>query len=537
MKKIQSKIEKVLDSKDKDGGTLSISKSDIPPLAQPPNSRQIYCFRKQHGVNLGSWFTLENWLTPSLFQHAVEPKSSEMDVLRGLGPQGAKSMLENHWSHFIDEGDWNWLVEHGINTVRIPVSYYHFLPGHPDLEVRQLMQGTEYESFAKVYVNAWKYVSTAIQSAHEHRIGVLIDLHAAPGAQNTDSHSGLSGGKAGLWDSKEYQRRTVQILVAIAREIGDYENVVGLELLNEPKNSNRLMSWYEEAIAAIRTGLGSQVQELPIYISDAWDTNWYSKYVNNHSNPASFLVLDHHLYRCFTPQDQSKSASQHAREVHPSNNGPSASMLANASRETQGSIVIGEWSAALNPASLSSYPDHGSKLAAQREWGHAQWESYEKYCAGWFFWTLKKEGGSDRGWCYYTAVEQGVLPAQADRFKAASVTGKHSFESLRAKGQMESQGAMQAHVGWWDQHSSNPNEFEHWRFEEGFDQGWEDCLAFYFGNSPTAGALFGSELGFVGPWKRLRTEGHRREKGDSKMVWEFEHGIEQAVYRFRPSVF
>lgn len=61
--------------------------------------------------------------------------------------------------------------------------------------------------------------------------------------------------------------------------------------------------------------------------------------------------------------------------------------------------------------------------------------------------------------------------------------------------------------------------------------GWEDCLAFYFGS--TTGELAGSELGFVGQWKRLRTEAHRKEKGDSNMVWEFEHGFEQAVGRFR----
>ncbi|KAJ3834913.1 glycoside hydrolase superfamily [Lentinula raphanica] len=528
MQKLQSKIVRVLDKRD---GEVN-APSNIPALVQPPTPRQIYHFRKQHGVNLGSWFTLENWLTPSLFQQAADPKSSEMDVLRGLGPQGAKSMLENHWAHLIDAGDWRWLVQHGINTVRIPVSYYHFLPGHPDPEIRRLMHGTEFEPFAEIYTNAWKYVvSNAIQAAREFHIGVLIDLHAAPGAQNTDSHSGLSGGKAGLWDSKEYQKRTVQILVAMAQEIVKYDNVVGLELLNEPKNNNRLMSWYDEAIGAIRAGLGNDAQDLPIYISDAWDTNWYSKYVNNHSNPASFLVLDHHLYRCFTNQDQSKSASQHANEVHPSNNGPSASMLANASKETQGSLVIGEWSAALDPASLSSYPDHGSKLAAQREWGVAQWEAYDKHCAGSFFWTLKKEG-QDRGWCYYTAVEQGVIPAQADRFKAAFREGKHSVQSLEAQGQMKHQEAMQAHVAWWSQHSSNPNEFEHWRFEEGFKQGWNDSMTFFFGGEE----LGGSEIGFWGQWKRLRTEAHRKERGNSKMVWEFEHGLEQAIRQFKETL-
>ncbi|KIK64643.1 glycoside hydrolase family 5 protein [Collybiopsis luxurians FD-317 M1] len=535
MKKVQSKIEKVLDSSDGSGGGVgpsykAASITTVPPLAQPPTSRQIYRFRKQRGVNLGSWFTLENWLTPSLFQEAAHPKSSEMDVLRGSSISVVKPMLENHWAHFVDRGDWTWLVEHGINTVRIPVSYFHFLPGHPDPEIRNLMRGTEYESYAEVYVNAWKYVVSAIETAQEFKIGVLVDLHGVPGAQNADAHSGLSGGRAGLWDSKEFQMKTVEILVAIAREVGRFDNVVGLELLNEPKNSNRLMSWYDEAIGAIRSRLGSL--DLPMYISDAWDTNWYSKYVNEHSTYSSFIVLDHHLYRCFTPEDHRKSASQHAGEVHPANNGPSASMIANAAKTTQGSIVIGEWSAALNPASLSSYPDDRSKISAQREWGHAQWECFDTLCGGWFFWTLKKEGRSDRGWCYYTAVEQGVLPAYADRFKSAF--GKHPVEGLRARGEGERQEAVSDHVGWWNSHSSNQKEFEHWRFEEGFSQGWEDCIAFFFGS--TDGELTGSEIGYVGQWKRVRTEAHRREKGESKMVWEFEHGFEQAVGRFRRAI-
>lgn len=56
-------------------------------------------------------------------------------------------------------------------------------------------------------------------------------------------------------------------------------------------------------------------------------------------------------------------------------------------------------------------------------------------------------------------------------------------------------------------------------------------MAFYFG-----GELTGSELGFIGQWKRLRTEAHRREKGNSEMVWEFEHGFEQAVGKFHRAV-
>jgi glucan 1,3-beta-glucosidase len=517
MKKLQSKIDEHFDGGTGSSGPGYAVSVNIPPLSQPPNIRDIYRYRKQRGVNLGSWFTLEDWLTPSLFGQAANPKSSEMDVLKGMGVDDAKEMLEKHWANFVDDGDWQWMTGHGINTVRIPVSYYHFLPGHPDPEVSSLMKSTDYEPFAEVYVNAWKYITDAIQKAAQHQIGVLVDLHSAPGSQNTDAHSGLSTGHAGLWDSDKWQRRTVKILKALAVEVSRFDNVVGLELINEPKDNPHLQAFYDQAIA----GIQSVCADMPFYVSDAWATDWYTGYVQQRSNPGLFLVLDHHLYRCFAGHDHSKSASQHAQEVHPSNpHGPSTSMLARISGQTGQSVVIGEWSSALNPASFSSYGSDDEKLAAQREWGHAQWEAYERFCGGYFFWTLKKEGHSDPGWCYYTAVEKGVLPP----FNARKPRGLPDFD----RGQHECQQAFNSHAGWWDNNSDNPGKFEHWRFQEGFMAAWTDSAAFY---------QYESELGFVGQWKKLRTEAHKRERGDGEMVWEFEHGYEQGVGKFKEAMY
>lgn len=157
-----------------------------------------------------------------------------------------------------------WLASQGINTVRLPIAYFHFLPGSPTHS--SLMSGTEYERHASAYTNAWPRITAAIEKAAQHDVGVLVDLHGAPGAQNTEGHSGLSKGKAGLWESKGDQKKTIEILVALAGELERYDNVVGLELLNEPKNSGKLQGFYEDAIKAVR-GKG---YDLPLYVSDAW---------------------------------------------------------------------------------------------------------------------------------------------------------------------------------------------------------------------------------------------------------------------------
>ena len=69
----------------------------------------------------GSWFVLERWIADSPFQHALQPAQSDLDVARGIN---AKQILERHWDAWMTEEDWVWISEHGINTVRIPVSCF-----------------------------------------------------------------------------------------------------------------------------------------------------------------------------------------------------------------------------------------------------------------------------------------------------------------------------------------------------------------------------------------------------------------------------
>lgn len=45
-------------------------------------------------------------------------------------------------------------------------------------------QGTVFESVSGAYVNAWPRVVRAINWAEKYGLGILVDLHGAPGSQN-----------------------------------------------------------------------------------------------------------------------------------------------------------------------------------------------------------------------------------------------------------------------------------------------------------------------------------------------------------------
>lgn len=405
-----------------------------------------------------------------------------------------------------------WLASHGINTVRLPIGYFHVLPGHPDPSVRKLMDGTEYEKYAAAYEGAWSRIERAIKTAGQHGIGVLVDLHAAPGAQNTDDHSGLNTGKAEMWDgfsASKNQKRTIAILTALAQSVSQYDNVVGLELLNEPKNSNRLQGFYSDAIKAIQSA-GGPAASLPLYIGDSWDLNHYSSWAASQSNASLFLVVDHHLYRCFTKEDHSTSASEHARRVHPTANGPTCNMLRGSSSKLGGSLIIGEWSSALNPGSLQGQ----NQEAAQKEWGHAQLAQYTSTLGGNYYWTLKKEGGQDSGWCLYTAIEKGVIPGDVGRPRSGASA---DFQAAHDQ-------AHGAHTNYWN---NNGAPGDHAQFSQGFHQGWKDAAAFWNASQ--------SLIGFAGQWSKVRTEAWKRSGGDAKTAWEFEHGAQQAIAAFNAS--
>ncbi|GAC96698.1 glycoside hydrolase [Pseudozyma hubeiensis SY62] len=531
--KVQSKFDQA--SGGGGGGGQPINSQAPPPTSvdAPPTRRDIYLYRKQRGVNLGSWFSLEGWLTPSLFQKAKDPKASELDVVAGMDATEAKAMLENHWDNFINEGDLQWMVDHGINTVRIPVGYFHFLAGHPNEQVRALLKDTDYEKYAPVYEGAYARIQRAIESAAARNVGVLIDLHGAPGGQGADGHCGVSHGKAALWNSSNDQQKTIQILKAMAAEYSRFENVVGLELLNEPKNSGRLQGFYDEAVAQIRS-VSPEAASLPLYLGDAWDTNHYTGYVGQRAAGNNPLVVDYHLYRCFTAEDHKMRCEDHARKLHPGTSplptsregcGDTAGWLQSMSHRCGGSLIIGEWSAALNPSSLHHLGGEDQQRPAKAEYAHNQWKSYDKFCAGYFFWTLKKEGPPDSGWGFYSAVEQGVLPQHLDPHRGQ----RKSVQELEGARQGAQDGALDGHTGYWQKQSGGP--YEHWRFAEGFNLAWNDSLGFMKADES-------NEIGFIGQWAKARTAAHAQAKGQgSNFIWEFEQGYQQGLMGFRAALY
>ena len=235
-------------------------------------------------------------------------------------------------------------------------------------------------------------------------------------------------------------------------------------------------------------------------------------------------VVDTHVYRCFTPEDLRKSGDQHAHEL-------SSGMLAwfrHLSSECRGNLIVGEFSAALNPSSYPPGCDDGEKDRQRRAFLRAELDLFEECCAGWFFWTYKKQEGWDAGWDLRNArladifpsfvgkrPYDGPMPSPHEREGAKNgALGNIVFSGWRDMDHSDVVFNADAHNNYWKDKAPY---HEPWRFEAGFCQGWDDGLLFF--DFRRGGSL--TELGFKGEWTRRRLAEYVAAHGGNSYNWEF----------------
>ncbi|TFY66581.1 hypothetical protein EVG20_g4506 [Dentipellis fragilis] len=217
----------------------------------PPVTAFQYGKQPIRGVNLGGWFVLEPWITPSIFQNTNNTDIvDEFTFGQFQEFDTALATLQEHWATWITADDFAQMAEAGLTHVRIPVGYWS-IPTN--------------QSVAPYIPGAWPYLLKALNWARNNSIHVIIDLHARQG------------------------RRTGTTTPASAR-IGGMVDVV--ELLNEAAGF-RGDNW----ASAVRQ-----------FWQDGYNTSW----TNFMTSPsAQGVLMDYHEYQIFSDGELSRSQDQH----------------------------------------------------------------------------------------------------------------------------------------------------------------------------------------------------------------------------------
>ena len=336
---------------------------------------------KLRGVNLGGWLALEKWISPAVYEGVQA--DDEYTLSQVLGKDKAADRLRRHRETWITEDDFKWIAAHGLNAVRLPVGYGVLEDNPPFIQARETLD--------------W-----AFRTAKAHGLAVLLDLHGVPGSQNGMDHSGRQGA-LGWHTSPANIAHSIRIIEELAAYCKGFDNLAGIELLNEPRWDVPIAiikSYYQEAYRSVRKHIPKE--RASVVIHDAFRPFEWADFMKepDYSN----VLLDTHLYQCYTPEDK-------ARDIHAQVEIAALERKRQLDRMQQQLWgIVGEWSCALDPQSLRGAK--GFELdAAMRAYGDAQLISYET-THGWFYWTYKKDGGG--AWSFRDCVNRGWLPDKYD---------------------------------------------------------------------------------------------------------------------------
>jgi hypothetical protein len=191
---------------------------------------------KIKGVNLGSWLLMEGYILGGRNFGETQFKKRFEKLY------GKKALLDFERlfrDNYIREIDFKNIAAMGANTIRLPFN-------------ARLIETKPYFYEEKGFA----YLAKALDLAHKYGLKVILDLHAAPGAQNYDWHSD-SNGKALFWSKKEFRRRAILLWERVIDRFKEKPALLGYDVINEPVLAGAdiaiLKDFYKEALRSIKT--------------------------------------------------------------------------------------------------------------------------------------------------------------------------------------------------------------------------------------------------------------------------------------------
>ncbi|KAI3923540.1 hypothetical protein MKW92_024241 [Papaver armeniacum] len=247
----------------------------------------------------------------------------DFQLANGYGHDKAKEVLSKHRSSYIRPEDFQFLYEHGINTVRIPVGWWIAEDPNPP---------------APYIGGSLASLDDAFSWAQAYNMKCIIDLHAAPGSQNGMEHSSSRDGSTDWPTSPAYISQSLDVIDFLASRYGSHPALLGIELLNEPSASgvslDILVSYYSKGYQIVRNHSSTAYVIMCQRIGDADPLELY------HANIGlSNVVVDLHYYNLFDNFFSNMSTSENIQFIHKSRQTQVESLNA-----ANGPLVfIGEW--------------------------------------------------------------------------------------------------------------------------------------------------------------------------------------------------
>ncbi|PRP89557.1 hypothetical protein PROFUN_00821 [Planoprotostelium fungivorum] len=321
------------------------------------------------GGGLHGWILVEEYFTPQLwtdnFCNSYDFPGSWL-LQKCLGDR-AFGVFDQHWNTFVTERDFQKMFQLGLNSVKLSVPWWSIY----DTVGGAVNSGDPYVDPNTFVLGSLEHIDNAFRWAEIWGIGVLLDMHAAPGSQNGQSGSAPAQPRSNFWAS--YQNNIDKTLIALDLYLDRYSQnsvFLGVSMLDNPSGMDTRVligqsRYYKPAYNKVKAKCP---ECMVIYNAQNGETgtedNW-KKFLPD----ARDLYYGQHTYHCYDNSygttDDEKIANIRTKRKQ---------QIIDVQAATKRKMIIDEWT--------------GCGVSPERTGDviQAQLEAYKSAQGGWFFW-------------------------------------------------------------------------------------------------------------------------------------------------------
>jgi aryl-phospho-beta-D-glucosidase BglC (GH1 family) len=217
------------------------------------------------GLGIGEWLNAESYIlkvnSPDV--GGMGETKWRSALVAALGQTGADQFFTAWEANLIAQSDVALWASWGVNSIRLPVNYHAI------------------SSADGTYVEAgFQILDTFIAWCKAQNIYVILDLHAAPGAQNCEHMSDSPDGVAHLWKEPEkYRQWTIDLWQTIAKRYAGEVAVGGYDIFDEPYDteSSAQFSTGQRTLRQMYVDITTAIRAVdPNHVLFFEGTNWSS---------------------------------------------------------------------------------------------------------------------------------------------------------------------------------------------------------------------------------------------------------------------